>query len=402
MPRLLMVGCGWMGRPYLSRARARGLEVAVLDSAAAFSWPETAAALGPADRGYVVHGTDTEAWYAAAGEALADGPVDAVLAFSEPHVLAAALLAEELGVPGPGLRAATTSRNKLLQRGLFARHGIRQPEHAVARGADDAIRWARGRYPVVAKPLSNSGSLGVEVISDAVGLTRWVAAAEPGRPFLLEEYLAGPEYSVEAVVQDGSVLFRSLTAKTVTSPPYCVELQHWIPGSTDPLTVTAAAEVLDQVVGALGMGSGLVHLELKLEAGGFHVVEVAVRTPGDHLTDGIEAATGVDLYDSAIAVALGVVPSVRRTVERSVCIWFPTGGSGVIEAITDSATLLAYAGVVKAEIDYGTGGEVRPLVSSMERLGVVIVAAADDTGLRARVRDVVAAFEVRAGQPALV
>lgn len=72
MGKLLMVGCGWMGRPYLGRAHARGLDVMVLDTAAALSWDETKAALGPGDRGYPVTATDDEGWLAAASAALSD------------------------------------------------------------------------------------------------------------------------------------------------------------------------------------------------------------------------------------------------------------------------------------------------------------------------------------------
>lgn len=394
MPRLLMVGCGWMGRPYLARAHDRGLEVAILDSAAAFSWAETKAAMTSTDRGYVVHGDDTEAYLAAAAAALADGPVGGVLAFSEPHVLAAALLAEELGLPSPGLRAATTSRNKLIQRGLFTRRGISQPEHTVARTAAGAVSWAQDRYPVVAKPLSSSGSLGVEIIDSSYDLARWVNQNDNYRPFLVEEYLTGPEFSIEAVVIDRRVVFSSVTAKIITGRPYCVELEHWIPGVDDLADRAAAEALLDQVVHALGMGSGLVHLEFKAEPSGPHLVEVAVRTPGDYLTDGVLAATGVDLYDCAIAAALGLAPSIDRTVDQQVCIWFPTSDPGRITQISDSATIGTLAGVVKAEIDYEPGGEVHPLTSSMDRLGVVIVSADDSAALRARVDRVKSAFVV--------
>lgn len=51
MGGLLMVGCGWMGRPYLDRAHACGLDVSVLDTSAALGWEETRAALGPCDAG---------------------------------------------------------------------------------------------------------------------------------------------------------------------------------------------------------------------------------------------------------------------------------------------------------------------------------------------------------------
>jgi hypothetical protein len=60
-----------MGRPYLGRTHARGLDVSVLDTSAALGWEETKAALGPGDRGYPVTATDDEGWQAAATAALA-------------------------------------------------------------------------------------------------------------------------------------------------------------------------------------------------------------------------------------------------------------------------------------------------------------------------------------------
>ena len=120
-----MVGCGWLGRPYLRRAHERGLQVSVLDSASVLAWDPDGSELGPGDIRRLVENSDDEAWIAAAAAALReDGPVIGVIPFSEPHVRPAALLAEELGLPGPGLRAAWTSRNKYLQRELFARQGL--------------------------------------------------------------------------------------------------------------------------------------------------------------------------------------------------------------------------------------------------------------------------------------
>ena len=180
--RLLMVGCGWLGQPYLQRAHERGLQVSVLESEAVLAWDPDGSGLGPGDTRRLVATTDDEAWIAAAAEALReDGPFIGVIPFSEPHVRAAALLAEELGLPGPGLRAAWTSRNKYLQRELFARQGLAQPAYQLARDLTDARRWAAGRYPVVLKPLSEAGSTGVRVASGPARARRLVRRARSRR-----------------------------------------------------------------------------------------------------------------------------------------------------------------------------------------------------------------------------
>ena len=57
-------------------------------------------------------------------------------------ILAAALVADRLGLPGPGLAAAVVSRNKALQRGVFAAAGVAQPEYVVTDDLTTVADWA--------------------------------------------------------------------------------------------------------------------------------------------------------------------------------------------------------------------------------------------------------------------
>ncbi|GGS85126.1 argininosuccinate lyase [Streptomyces chromofuscus] len=394
MGKLLMVGCGWMGRPYLGRAHARGLDVSVLDTADALGWDETKAALGPGDRGYPVTATDDEGWLAAATTALADGPVAGVLGFSEPHIVAAAMLAEELGLPGPGVRAAVISRNKLMQREVFGRAGLNQPEYLHARDVRAAESFAAGRYPVVLKPLSSMGSLGVRVVADPHELRAWVNEQAASAAFLVEEYLDGPEFSVEALIVDGAPVFESVTAKTTTVAPCRVELAHHVPASLDAPDRQAISTLLRQVIGALGMRTGVVHFELILRSDGPHIVEIATRTPGDYLMDVIQAATDVDLYDAAVAAACGLPlnlpPGAAAPPPRMASVWFPTPPAGTVSAVEGVERVEKLPGVVKIEIDVAPGDEVHELRSSMDRVGMVVYQAPDRQeldALLARVRD---------------
>ncbi|MGW1539062.1 ATP-grasp domain-containing protein [Streptomyces sp. NPDC002309] len=394
MGKLLMVGCGWMGRPYLGRAHARGLDVSVLDTSAAFGWEETKAALGPGDRGYPVTATDDEGWLSAATAALADGPVAGVLGFSEQHIVAAAMLAEELGLPGPGVRAAVVSRNKLMQREVFGRAGLRQPEYVHARGVEAAEAFAADRYPVVLKPLSSMGSLGVRIAADRDELRAWAEEQPANASFLVEEFLDGPEFSVEALIVDGTPVFESVTAKTTTVAPYRVELAHHVPAALDEGERQEISALLRQVVGALGMRTGVVHFELILRSGSPHIVEIATRTPGDYLMDVIEAATDVDLYDAAVAAACGLPlnlpPGAAGTPPRVASVWFPTPAAGTVSAVAGVERVEKLPGVVKIEIDVAPGDEIHELCSSMDRVGMVVYQAPERQELDAvlaRVRD---------------
>src|SRR5258708_37309633 len=121
MRTLLLVGVGMSGRPYIGAARRLGARVHVVEA------PSRAPAIADQVDGVTIcSGESDEAWAEAAAVAMACRP-SGVLAFSEPHVLGAALVQDEYGLPGPSLRAAVTSRNKALQRGRVAAAGIGQP-----------------------------------------------------------------------------------------------------------------------------------------------------------------------------------------------------------------------------------------------------------------------------------
>jgi len=383
--RLLMVGCGWLGRPFVRSAHRRGLQVSVLDTEAVLAWDPDGAELAPGDTRRLVAATDDEAWIGAAAEALReDGPAAGVIPFTEPHVRVAALLAEELGLPSPGLRAAWTSRNKYLQRELFARTGLPQPAFRLARDEMVARRWAAGRYPVVVKPLSGSGSEDVQVAWSARELGGWCERHDPGTAFLVEEYLAGPEYSAEAIVSDGAVVFTNITKKTTTPPPFCVELEHRVPAGCDPAVTGAVGDLVAGAVGALGMGSGIVHLEFRLEPSGPHIMEMAVRMPGDLIMEVIGYATGVDLFDAVVAAACGEPPDVTPRWERAACVWYPVVPPGTVTAIDGIASVGQAEGVRCVDLDVAVGDRVRPLRSSADRAGAVIVDAPDVAELDTR------------------
>ena len=140
MPELLLVGVGVMGRPYITAARRLGLRVRAVevDSRADLVRSDV-------DALYTARGSLDEAWAEAAFAAIADARPDGVIAFTEWHVTAAALVQHRLGVAGPSLHAAVVSRNKALQRGLFAAAGVPQPGYTLVGSLPQAADWALPR-----------------------------------------------------------------------------------------------------------------------------------------------------------------------------------------------------------------------------------------------------------------
>lgn len=373
---LLLVGVGTMGRPYLDAAVRLGIGVRAVESESAWN----SRPVGLAERFYRVLGSHDESWVGTVAQAVAERVPDGLIAFAEPHVIAAALAQERFGLRGPSLHAAVISRNKALQRATFGAHGIPQPEYLLVGRIAEARDWMLERLPVVVKPLTLAGSEGVELIGDAAAVDEVVARRAADGRVLVEEAVEGPEYSWEALVRDGEVVFGNHTAKETTRPPRFVELAHRCGHRFDPEAAAQVQELTTGVLRAIGMRTGLVHLEFKMGPRGPVLMEVAVRTPGDYLPDAIGLTYGFDLYEAVVRLSLGLpLPSLPRHPVSYAATVFPTAAPGTICEITGEAETLAHPAVVRVRLRKGPGDVVGPLTSSSQRMGHVLINAGSPT-----------------------
>ncbi len=370
---LLMVGVGRMGLPYLAAARRLGVRVHAAEIA-----HRAEPIAGQLDGLTLCRGESDELWAEAAAAAARDSRPDGVLAFSEPQVLAAALVQDELGLPGPSLRAAVISRNKGLQRARFAAAGIGQPDYLVTDQLAQARGWAEQRLPVVVKPLSSAGSVGVEHVADLEAFDELVTRRAAEGRLLVEQAAVGPEYSWEALVRGGEVWFANLTAKETTGPPNFVEVAHH---TAAPVADGVAADICvlgKAVLAALGMRTGLVHLEFRLSPAGLTVMEVAVRTPGDYLMELLGLSYGLDWFELAVRAALDLpLPEPPDGPVRFAASYLPIATEGVVTAVSGLAEVLGLPQVVDGALSVAPGDVVAATRSSMQRVGHVLLAAED-------------------------
>lgn len=373
MQTLLLVGVGRMGRPYIAAARRLGVQVRAVEVA------ERAPAI--ADQVAEVtlsRGAPDELWAEAASAAVRASWPDGVIAFSEPHVLAAALIQDELSLPGPSLRAAVLSRNKALQRARFAAADIGQPDYLVTDQLAAALEWVSARLPVVIKPLSEAGSVGVEHVPDVEAYLEAVARRGGAGRLLVEQAVTGPEYSWEALVRDGKVWFANLTAKETTGPPHFVEVAHRTAPEMDEAGQAIVADLGTSVIDAIGMRTGIVHLEFRLSQGGPVVMEVAVRTPGDYLMDLLGLTYGVDWFELLVRAALGwELPQPPTGPVRYAASYLPVATAGTVVAVEGLADVAEHPCVVDASVSVSPGDRLPPVMSSRNRVGHVVLAAGD-------------------------
>ncbi|MEI7029455.1 ATP-grasp domain-containing protein [Streptomyces pratensis] len=254
-------------------------------------------------------------------------------AVGETQVEPTGLLADALGLPTPGLRATRACRSKYLQRWYLPDVS---PASLIVAGEDRDLLDARAvTYPAVVKPAGRHSSSGVETVEGPDALRSTLAGYPPHETVLVEERIAGQEYSVESLVQEGRVVFASATRKETTDSHAhtFVELSHTVPNDrpdADETLLDANARMLRD----LGFRDGIAHSEWRIDASGrAYLMEVAARTPGDGLCVLYELATGVPLEPEILRIALGepaAYPAPRRVARQVYVEHVP----GVLDDVT--------------------------------------------------------------------
>lgn len=240
-------------------------------------------------------------------------PIDAVLPGGELVVPTVSVLAKRLGCrhAGPDMELF---RDKLKMRQAVQAANLPQPKVlAVCRSKHD-IPDIPIPYPVIVKPRDCAASFHVRKCDNEEELRAAIQAiadhkqsSATGVRFrgeaLVETIASGAEYSVEGAVQDGELKFIHSHCKVLSSLPYFDEIGHvTLPASAPEAPILA--DTLRKLVKALGLVTGIVHAEFRLEADTAQLIEIAARIGGDMISDLTELSTGISLEETMIQILL--------------------------------------------------------------------------------------------------
>ncbi|MGW4441964.1 ATP-grasp domain-containing protein [Streptomyces sp. NPDC004682] len=242
-----------------------------------------------------------------------------IVTWDEWHLVATARLGRALGLAANSVEATRACRNKAVARALFARHGVPSAASVRARTVREAEEAASSLgYPAVVKPAGVAGSIGVIRVDRPQELPAAFEFASCGASrsredtgVLVEEYLDGPEVSVECVTHRGVTTAVAVTRKHLGPAPYFDETGHTV-DAADPL-LAQVAPAATAAVKALGITDGVQHVEMRLVGGQPRLIEVNARLGGDMIGHLVCLATGIDLPKAAADTACGRAPDLTPT-----------------------------------------------------------------------------------------
>ena len=236
--------------------------------------------------------------------------IDRVAALDDFDVETGAMLREFLQVPGFGRTIAARFRDKLMMRTEASRAGLRVPPFTRVVNDDEVNRWAEiVEPPWVLKPRGMAAATGIQVVATRGQL--WPALESTGdeRPmFLLEQFVAGDVYHVDAIVRAGRVVFSAVSK--YGRPP--IQIAHdggvFVTRTLPPASAEAApfTEANNTLLTAFDLRNGVSHSEYISSSavalaqaegkGGVTFLETSARVGGAYISDVVEAATGANLW----------------------------------------------------------------------------------------------------------
>jgi biotin carboxylase len=320
------------------------------------------------------------------------GPVAAVVAADTPMLILAAVIAGRTGLPHNSVDAVTAACDKAAQRRRWAAAQVAQPTFRVvpAAATEDELRQAAAEVgrPCVVKATSLSASQGVLRADDPVAAARRVrevlaTAGRPGpEPLLVEEYVPGPELSIDGLLTAGALIVTAVFDKPWTPEGPTFEETLLITPSrlTEPV-LAAAIYAAGQAARALGLTHGPIHAELRIDQRGGRarpvMLELAARCIGGLCSRALRFPGGTSLEELVLAHALGRPVPGHRDGRPSGVLMLPVPRPGVLRAVEGQAEAVATPGITGLSITIPLGQRVRPLPDGDRYLGFIF--AEDDT-----------------------
>lgn len=228
--------------------------------------------------------------------------IDRIVALDEFDLEMASTLREHMRVSGMGESTVRFFRDKLAMRMQAEERGMLVPDF-VSIFNYDRIREFMERVPPpwLLKPRHSASAIGIRKIERAEDLWPLLDALGDRQSFhLLERYVPGDVFHVDAIAWEGRVVFAE--AHGYFHPPY--DVYHgggvFCTRTLDRRAPESTALVVrnEQIVAALGMSRGALHTEFirGRDDGRYYFLETAARVGGANIVALVEAATGLNLW----------------------------------------------------------------------------------------------------------
>ena len=323
---------------------------------------------------------------------------EAVLAVDDSGLELAALLCEYLYLPGNTPEAVRQTRDKLAFRRLLRRGGLHCPEfrHLESDVAGAGLTPPLG-FPVVVKARRLSASRGViradspQSYREAVQWVRDIQAKADrdaaALGLVVESFIPGSEHALEGLLQNGRLrVLASFDKPDPLDGPFFEETLYLTPSRLTQEMQDAVAQAVQRACTLAGLETGPIHAEMRVNAQGVWLLEVAARSIGGLCGRMLQHALGISLEELILRQALHLpLPETRQEAASGVMM-IPIPQHGIFRAVRGLDAALAVAGISDIRITASPGQLIAPPPEGASYLGFIFAHGASPDAVESSLR----------------
>ena len=315
--------------------------------------------------------------------------IDAIVSVDDRGLKTAALASEKLGLSHVSLASASLTQNKISMRKALAAAGITQPAMVTYQPGESLEQkiYEIAGFPVVSKPATLSGSIGVIranspiELSDAVEMTREIQryhGCSDELPIIIEKYVPGSEYAVDALITDDSLKPLALFEKPIPlEGPYFAESIYVTPSQLDPETKQRVIDAVDRARRGLAINTGPIHGEIRItDQGEIYLIELAARSIGGRCSRAIPFRGGTNFEELILAEALQIkIPDYSLENQASGVLMIPVPKAGTLRSVSGLDEAKKVPWIVEIDISATIGSDLMPIPYDNKYLGFIFAKA---------------------------
>lgn len=340
---------------------------------------------------------------ATASHILSDLSVDGVIAVADRPTQIAALTAQKLGLPWHPPDAVAACRDKHRMRELFAAAGLPVPENfRVPLHSDPREGAGRAAFPCILKPLGLSASRGVirannedEFIAAFHRIRRILEQPEirqtheaVNESIQIERYIEGREFALEGLMTRGELEVLTIFDKPdPLQGPFFEETIYVTPSRESDEIQYAIVETTRKAVRALGLCHGPVHAEMRVNAAGVWMLEIAARPIGGLCARALRFNGGLTLEELVVLHAIGKMPANLALASPALGVMMiPVPRAGIFESVSGVDEALRTPGVDDVVITAKPGQKLLPLPEGAGYTGFIFASGREPASVERSLR----------------
>lgn len=372
---ILIIGGGLLQVPIIQTAKTMRLHTVVADM------NPSSIGFQIADEAILMSTKDVEGMVRESKKFAQNSPIHGVITAGTDASMTVAAVASALQLPGIRFVDAEAASNKVKMRQRLKEFGMPIPRFAPVWSLLDAKEALDSlTFPLVMKPADNMGARGVIKVNHKDDLPTAFRHAKrfcPTGELILEEYMEGPELSVDALAFHGQIRMTGIADRIIEREPYFIEVGHNMPSAMPKEILEEVERVMAGGMRALGIHLGAGKGDIKVTKEGVKIGEIAARLSGGFMSAfTYPLSTGVNLNRAALLISLGETPDnldpvlSRVSIERSLL-----SKPGKLISIGGVEEIKKIDGVSEVFIQSKPGDIIKEPTNNIDKSGHVIIVA---------------------------